>query len=336
MHLTRHTIRHASYLLAATIGLSAVIVGTLPTPAHADASHATHAAANPAQVGVYRYRLGDFEITALSAGTVPQDAEKLLKGASKDVINKLLERSFQTNPVEGSINAFLIDTGTRLVLVDTGAGDLFGGAGGKLVARLKTAGYTPVQIDDVLLTHVHPDHSGGLVHDGQRVFPNALIHVGKPDVDFFLDPANQNGVKGYGKVYFKDATISLAPYEKSGQLRPFSGPTQILSGIRAIPAPGHTPGHSFYRVQSQGQSITFIGDMVNVAAVQFPRPDITSVYDKNPALAKTQRVTQIGLLTQERKLVAGAHLPFPGIGHIRSLDGGYEFVPVVFRDRDGN
>jgi len=163
------------------------------------------------------------------------------------------------------------------------------------------------------------------------VFPNALIHVGQPDVDFFLDPASQNGVKGYAKVYFQDATISLAPYEKSGQLHPFSGITQILPGIRAIPAPGHTPGHSFYRVQSQGQSITFIGDMVNVAAVQFPRPDITSVYDKNPARAKAQRVKQDARLTKARELVAGAHLPFPGIGHIRTLDGGYEFVPVVFR-----
>jgi len=325
-------IRHTSFLLAATIGLSAAIAGTLSTPAHAGEMPATHAAASPAQAGVYRYRLGNFEITALSDGTVPQDADKLLKGVSKAVIDQLLERSFQTNPVEGSINAFLIDTGTRLVLVDAGAGDFFGpGAGGKLVARLKTAGYTPAQIDDVLLTHVHPDHSGGLVHDGQRVFPNALIHVGQPDVDFFLDPAHQHGVKGYGKVYFQDATLSLAPYAKSGQLHPFSGPTRILPGIRAIPAPGHTPGHSFYRVQSQGQSITFIGDMVNVAAVQFPRPDITSVYDKNPARAKAQRVKQDARLTKARELVAGAHLPFPGIGHIRTLDGGYEFVPVVFR-----
>lgn len=330
-------IRHTSFLLAATISLSAAIAGTLPTAAHADEISATHTAAIAAQAGVYRYRLGHFEITALSDGTVPQDADKLLKGASKDVINQLLKRSFQSNPVEGSINAYLIDTGARQVLVDAGAGDLFGpGAGGKLVARLKTAGYTPAQIDDVLLTHVHPDHSGGLVHDGQRVFPNALIHVGKPDVDFFLDPAHQHGVKGYGEVYFKDATLSLAPYATSGQLRPFSGPTQILPGIRAIPAPGHTPGHSFYRVQSQGQSITFIGDMVNIAAVQLPRPDITSVYDKNPARAKVQRVKQIALMTRERALVAGAHLPFPGIGHIRALDGGHEFVPVVFRDRDGN
>lgn len=262
-----HLIRYASFLLVATIGLSVVTAGTLPTLAHADETPVTHAAASPAQAGVYRYRLGNFEITALSAGTVPQDVDKLLKGASKAVIDKLLKRSFQTSPVEGSVNAFLIDTGTRLVLVDTGAGDLFGGAGGKLVTRLQAAGYQPAEIDDVLLTHVHPDHCGGLVHDGQRVFPNALIHVGQPDVDFFLDPASQNGVKGYAKVYFQDATISLAPYEKSGQLHPFSGITQILPGIRAIPAPGHTPGHSFYRVQSQGQSITFIGDMVNVAAV---------------------------------------------------------------------
>src|SRR5699024_9708074 len=142
-------IRHTSFLLAATIGLSAAIAGTLSTPAHAGEMPATHAAASPAQAGVYRYRLGNFEITALSDGTVPQDADKLLKGVSKAVIDQLLERSFQTNPVEGSINAFLIDTGTRLVLVDAGAGDFFGpGAGGKLVARLKTAGYTPAQIDD--------------------------------------------------------------------------------------------------------------------------------------------------------------------------------------------
>lgn len=293
-------------------------------------------AAQAAQNGVFRYRLGDFQITALSDGTVPQDLHALLKGASGPEIDGALARSFHSNPVEASINAFLIDTGSRLVLVDTGSGDFFGaGYGGKLVTSLRAAGYEPSQIDDILLTHIHTDHSGGLVHDGKEVFTKAVIHVGKPDVDFFLDPANQNGVGGYDKAYFQQAVASLTPYKASGRLKPFTGAVQILPGITSQPTPGHTPGHSFYRVESKGQSLIFVGDIAHVQAVQFPYPKITITYDVDQPAAAAQRVTQFKSLSDSGSVIAGAHLPFPGISHVRHEGAGYTFVPVDYVNRAG-
>jgi glyoxylase-like metal-dependent hydrolase (beta-lactamase superfamily II) len=323
--------------LAASIVLSGALVPS--TSALASSEVAGIAAQWRSQVpGVYRYRLGNFQITALSDGTVPQDLHALLTNTNPAGVDALLNRSFLSNPVEASINAFLIDTGSKLVLVDTGSGLLFGpGNGGKLLGSLKAAGYAPEDVNDILITHIHTDHSGGLTSNGHLVFPNATVHVGKPDVDFFLNPANIRGVDGYDRKYFEEASATVGPYVKAGRVRAISGETQILPGITAIPTPGHTPGHSFFRVESQGESIEFIGDIVHVASVQFPQTSVTIVYDVDPKRAAAERARQFARAAAQRVLVAGAHLPYPGIGHIRAeTDGGYTFVPVDYRDRDAH
>jgi len=328
--------KFSKLITAMALALSTASMTTIPASSNAAEPASAAVARQRAQgQGVYQYRIGDFQVTALSDGTVPQDLHVLLTNTKQAEVDALLHHAFLANPVEASINAYLIDTGARLVLVETGAGSLFGpGNGGKLLGNLKAAGVEPAQIDDILLTHIHADHSGGLTNDGKAVFPNATVHVGKPDVDFFLDPANANGVNGYDKQYFQQAVASLTPYMKAGKVQAFSGETQILPGIKALPAPGHTPGHSFYAVESKGDSITFIGDIVHVAAVQFPKMAITIVYDVDPTHAASERESQFAGFAAKRSLVAGAHLPYPGIGHVRAeTGGGYAFVPVDFTDR---
>lgn len=315
----------------------ALVFGSFATIASATtvATPVVQAAAPAAQNGIYRYRLGDFNIIALSDGSVPLDLHALLRGESTAAIDAQLHAAFESNPHEASINAFLIDTGTRRILVDTGAGSFFGpGNAGQMLANLKAAGYRPDQIDDVLLTHLHSDHAGGLVHDGRIVFPHALIHLGKPDLDFFLAPANQQGADGYDKSYFEQATAIITPYLRSGQLRPFSGSASILPGIQASPAPGHTPGSVMYRVSSKGQSITFIGDIVHVSAVQFARPAVTISFDVDQDQARKARATAFAALADKGELVAAPHLSFPGIGHIAHDGHGYRFVPVEYVNRD--
>jgi glyoxylase-like metal-dependent hydrolase (beta-lactamase superfamily II) len=249
-------------------------------------------------------------------------------------VDALLHHSFLQNPVEASINAFLIDTGSRLVLVDTGAGQLFGpGIGGKLLTSLAFAGYRPEQIDDILITHIHTDHSGGLVYGERRVFPNATVHVGKPDVDFFLNPANV-GAGGIDRRYFEEAVKTVAPYVRAGKVKPFTGRKEILPGITAIPTPGHTPGHSFYLIESQGQQLEMWGDILHFAAVQFPKPAITVTYDVDSSAAAAQRARQFASAAAERRLVAVAHTPFPGIGHVRPEASGYSWVPIDYFNRD--
>jgi glyoxylase-like metal-dependent hydrolase (beta-lactamase superfamily II) len=315
--------------LGAAIALS-LSTGSMIDTAHAQAT----AAAIPAQAGWYQLQVGDLRVIALSDGTVPLDTHTLLKGDSTAHIDQLLAEAHVSNPVENSINAFLIVSGSRRILVDTGAGDFFGpGYGGKLAVSLKNAGIDPSQIDDVLLTHLHPDHEGGLLHDGKAVFPNATVFVGQPDVDYFLAKDHQDGVDGGDKTFFRQATAALAPYIASGRLKPFHGETEILPGITAIPAPGHTPGHSIYRVQSKGQSITFIGDLIHVEAVQFAEPKVTITYDVDQSAASKQRAERFNAFVAHHDLVAAAHLPFPAVGYIDLRSNAYEFVPVNYQNR---
>jgi glyoxylase-like metal-dependent hydrolase (beta-lactamase superfamily II) len=282
--------------------------------------------------GVYPFKVGDFTITALSDGSVPQDLHKILTNTNQTEIDGLLNRSFLSNPIEASINAFLIDTGDKQVLVDTGAGELFGPKlGGKLQESLKAAGYAPGEIDMILLTHIHTDHSGGLVKGGQLMFPNATVYVGKPDVDLWLNPDNAKQSRNDQRRFFSEATKTVKPYLDAGKLRPFSGETAILPGITARPTPGHTPGHSFYLVESRGESIEFWGDILHFASVQFPKPEITIVYDFDSPAAAAQRLKQFAEAGNSRRLVAAAHLPFPGVGHIRTEGKGpYAWVPIDY------
>jgi glyoxylase-like metal-dependent hydrolase (beta-lactamase superfamily II) len=134
--------------------------------------------------GFYRGTLGAFEVTALSDGTAARRLDQILSKPALVAAEYAADHEVQ--PVDLSINAYLVNTGTNLVLIDTGAGELFGNGSGLLVANLRAAGYRPEQIDTILLTHIHGDHSGGLSIRGVRQFPNATVHVDARDIDYFV------------------------------------------------------------------------------------------------------------------------------------------------------
>ncbi|MBD2310033.1 MBL fold metallo-hydrolase, partial [Chroococcidiopsis sp. FACHB-1243] len=180
---------------------------------------------------------------------------------------------------------------------------------------------------------IHSDHSGGLVENGRLMFPTATVYVGKPDVDFWLNPANAER-SHLERRYFDEAIKTVKPYLNAGKLKSFSGETTILPGIVARPTPGHTPGHTLYVVESKGESIEFWGDILHFGSIQFPNPKITVVYDVNANAAAEQRAKQFARAEKSCRLVATAHLPFPGVGHIRAEDPSYAWVPVDYRWRD--
>ena len=305
-------------------------------PASAAAAESVQTYPTVEQQGAYTYsfRVGDIRITALSDGTVPGDLHQLLRDTTNQKTDGLLKKGFVANPVEISINVFMFKLGGRLFLVDTGSGDLFpAGFGGKLLQSLAAAGVRPEEVTDILLTHAHDDHMGGLIDNGALAFPNATVHVGKADVEFFQDRSNAAKTH-YGMNYFDDYFASLKHYVDAGKVQMFEGTAQIVPGITATVHPGHTPGSAFYTVESNGQRIVFVGDIIHVGEVQFPDPTITITYDVDRTQAAHVREAAFTAFAHDGTLIAIPHIPFPGVGHIRTAGTGYEWVPVVFGNRD--
>lgn len=279
--------------------------------------------------GYHRVMLGDFEITPLSDGTVDLPVDKLLHEKAPKV-QAALAKSFQKAPLETSVNAYLINTGSKLVLIDAGAGSLFGPTLGKLAANLQAAGYKPEQVDEIYITHLHADHVGGLASNGQAVFPNAVVRADKHDADFWLSKENMDKAPQEAKGFFQGAMLSLEPYVKAGKFQPFEGDTQLADGIRAVNAHGHTPGHATYVVESKGQKLELIGDLIHVAAVQMVNPGVTISFDTDAKTAAKARKAQFDAAAKGGYLIGGAHLQFPGMGHLRTEGKGYSFVPVNY------
>lgn len=280
--------------------------------------------------GFYRFRLGAFRVTVLSDGTAPRDLPKII--SRPDAVRAAFEAAHQTLPAELSINCFLIDTGPRRILVDAGAGELFGTTSGMLVANLRAAGYRPEDVDDVLLTHIHGDHSGGLSVGGQPVFPKAVVHVDQRDPAYWLDADEQARAPASRHTSFVQSRQTVAPYVRAGRLRTFDGSTVLFPGIRSLPEYGHTPGLSGYLVESQGQQLLLWGDIVHAAEVQFRDPSITIDYDVDAAQAAAARQRILQDASREGWLVGGAHLSFPGLGHVRADgDGRYAWVPAPWK-----
>ena len=282
--------------------------------------------------GYYRMPLGQFEITALFDGVLNLD-KQLLRYVPPQLAARLLARMFVSDPkMQTSVNAFLVNTGTHLVLVDTGAAKLFGPGLGKMLQNLKAAGYQPEQVDTILITHLHGDHVGGITDAaGKPVFPNASIHMAKAESDFWLSQQNADAAPKERQRTFQTARASAAPYLASGQWKNFSGNVELVPGISTIDTHGHTPGHTVYAVESEGQKLLLWGDLLHAHAVQFARPDVTMAFDADQKQAIAARRGILQLAAKEKALVAGPHLPFPGLGHIRA-DGknSYSWVPIEF------
>lgn len=316
--------RFGQLALAMALALGSLSLTVLPGTAHAAAPQLKAQAP-----GWYRLMVGGAEVTALSDGTVDLPVDKLLH-TSAARIAKGLRDNFQKVPLETSVNGFLINTGERLVLVDAGAGTLFGPTLGKLAAQIKAAGYQPEQVDDILITHMHPDHVGGMVAEGQRVFPNATVHADKQEADFWLSEARLNAAPAEMKGFFQGAAASLAPYVKADRFKPFDKDGEVVPGIRSQATHGHTAGHSVYILESQGQRLVLIGDLIHVASVQLDSPEVTINFDSDQPKAAKARAATFAQLAKDGSLVAVSHFSFPGVGHLRKSGKGWVWLPLNY------
>ncbi len=308
-------------LVAAFLGMTTLILGDC-------FAAATLAKTNGP--GFYRVMLGDFEVTAILDGTVELPVDKLLTNTKPAAVQKALAKNYLKAPVETSVNAFLVNTGEKLVLIDTGAAKLFGPTLGNLQAGIAAAGYKPEQVDEVYITHMHADHVGGLMNGEKMMFPNATVRADKHDADFWLSEDNLKKAPDAMKGFFQGAQASLNPYVKAGKFKSFEGNTDLVPGIKAQVTHGHTPGHSFYVAESKGQKMVFWGDLMHVAAVQFENPGVTIQFDTDSKAAAAQRKKAYAEAAKQGYLVAIAHVSFPGIGRLRAQGSGYQWIPVNY------
>ena len=285
--------------------------------------------------GYYHMMLGDFEITALSDGTFPLKVSEVITGIAPKEIDAALARSFLSGTIEESVNGFLINTGSKLVLIDTGSGVYFGPTVGKLLASLKASGYRPDQVDEIYISHMHGDHIGGLVLDGKAAFPKAVVRASQKEADYWLSKANRDAAPKDVREGFDQAMAAFQPYVSAGRFKPFTGDQTLVPGVRAVAATGHTPGHTVYLAESKGQTLLFWGDTMHVAALQFPYPSLTDAYDAAAAAATAERKKIFAEAAEHGYWVAGAHLSFPGIGHLRAAGTGYTYVHANYTSMQG-
>jgi glyoxylase-like metal-dependent hydrolase (beta-lactamase superfamily II) len=279
--------------------------------------------------GYFRVQLGDFEVTALSDGAADLPMSKILVGEPAE-IQKGLDHAYLKSPTTTSFNGYLVNTGAKLVLIDTGAGGLFGSSLGKLLGNLEAAGYKPEQVDEIYITHMHTDHVGGLSSNGQRVFPNAIVRVAQADADYWLSPSQMDKAPAEARGFFQAAMASLKPYADAGALKPFAASGELTPGIRAVLTRGHTPGHSYYVVESKGAKLAVWGDLIHAGAVQFAHPGVAIQFDIDTKTAIAERKKAFDAAVKDGELAAGAHLSFPGLGHLRKMGAGYEWIPLNY------
>ena len=280
--------------------------------------------------GYHRFMVGDIEVTAISDGTIKLPVLQLLRGDPAR-LRQALQRGYLNEQVETSVNAYLVNTGSKLVLIDAGAGALFGPTVGKLLTNLRASGYRPEQIDEIYVTHLHGDHVGGVTAAGTRVFANATLRVDKRDAEYWLSEANMNAAAAEAKGFFQGAMASVKPYADAGRFKPFDGGTELVPGVRAVASHGHTPGHTVYAVESRGERLMVWGDLMHVAAVQFEDPSVTIQFDVDSSAALKQRQAAFDEAAKNGWLVGAAHLSFPGVGRLRAgAGGGYVFVPLNY------
>lgn len=280
--------------------------------------------------GFYRMAVGAFEVTALNDGYL-RIGPQLLHGIEPAAVPPLLAREFVDRNQEGiatSLNGFLVNTGEHLILVDAGLGSCGGPASGHLVENLKAAGYRPEDVDAVLITHMHGDHVCGLSKDGVRVFPKATVYAAEAEAAYWLAPATDpNDALEKRKTIARKA---LSPYQAAGAFHTFKTGSVLFPGVTAIDTHGHTPGHTSYLFESGGQAFLAIGDIVHAHAVQFSHPEVTLEFDSDQPTAAAARKALFETLVQKGWSFGGAHLPFPGVGHLRKDGGAYAYVGVEY------
>lgn len=282
--------------------------------------------------GWYRLMIGELEVTVLSDGDLPAGVAALNNIAPEDK-ERLLAEGFAPARHVTQTNCFVVRNGTRMALIDTGGGvQHMPPSLGQLFPNMRAAGIDPAAIDTVLLTHIHPDHSYGLVDaENNPTLLAAEVVLHQDEAAFWLAEDVASFAPPQAQKYIRPANEAIAPY--LDRLRTFRGGEEVFPGIRSMALPGHTPGHSGYLLESGDECLLIWGDIVHIPEVQLPRPEAGMAFDIDSPLAAQTRARLLDQVSTDRLMVAGMHLSFPGFAHIERRKEGYGQVVLPWRNR---
>lgn len=322
--MDRRTMMKATIAAAAAPGIAA-----------AAATGATPVAAAPAPTGqvtgAYKMKLGDFTVAAVTDGIFRLPLkEGFITNAKLDEVQKAMEEVFlpkDTLPIP--FTPLLVDTGSKKILIDTGYGEMGPPSAGQLTANLAAAGIDPKAIDMVIISHFHGDHIQGLRSKaGELMFPNAEIAVPAAEWDYWMDDAKMAAAPEGLKANFQGVRRVFGPNAKD--IKRYDAGKEITTGIQAVAAYGHTPGHTTLAIQSGDARLLYLADVTNNPLLLARNPDWSPAFDQDAAAARATRHKMLDMAAQERALVAGYHYPFPAHGHIQKTAKGYDFVPAMW------
>lgn len=280
----------------------------------------------------YAVRVGDIEVLVISDGVLPLPAAMMAHNADPAVRSAWMDDMFlPPDTFDWALNGVVVRSGRQTILIDAGLGldpDLHLPRAGQLIRRLEAAGIDLVSVTDVVLTHMHMDHIGGLVVDGvkERLRPDLRIHVAAAEVKFWESPDFSRTSMPPGFPDALRATAKRFVKDYRSHLRLFDEEHEVAPGVVVHRTGGHTPGHSVVRVASGGDRLTFAGDAV--FAVGFDHPDWYNGFEHDPEEAARVRVRLLRELAANGELLVATHMAFPSVGHV-ALDGdGFRWVPV--------
>ena len=281
--------------------------------------------------GFYRFKLGDFEITILSDGAYSLPTDLIAQNQPRDKVRAYLKENFlDTEQRLSHVNIPLINTGKELVLVDVGGGTNFLSGAGQLVNNMKASGYSPEDVDKIIITHGHPDHIWGLIDDfDESVYTNAKFYISEKEWDFWATKKAKEMLPENFQSFAAGASRRLPMIEeKAKRIKPGA---EIVSGISTIDTPGHTPGHMSVHIKSGSEALIVSADTLTHPFISFEHPDWHPGTDLEAGQAEKSRRKILDMGASDRSLVLSYHISFPGLGNIARNGKAYRWVPATWK-----
>lgn len=319
MSITRRAVL-ATAPFAATSTLGGSVAAQAQTPSSSGKSRQAP--------GFYRYKIGDIEVTAINDGFASRPLEGFVRNAELSQVQQAMQDAFlPASALPITFTTLVLRQGDRLTLIDTGNGDLGAPTSGTWMANFRAAGFDPLEVDTVVISHFHGDHINGLrLKDGTAVFPKAEVMVPAVEWAFWMDDGRMNQAPEGMKGAFQGVRRVFGPIAKD--VKQYEADKEIVPGLTSVAAPGHTPGHTAYMLASGQGKLMIMSDITNHPALFVRNPDWAASFDMDGDVARQTRRRMLDMAASERAQVSFYHAPFPATGYIAKDGGGFRFVPV--------